>query len=262
MTDGLARESASAFAGRLRARFADAAVDVAQPRGEVGLTLVGDWHDACRVLRDEFGFESLVDVCGMDYLGHGDDEWDTDVSSEGFSRGVEGRNVGRFKFGEAPSRQLPDPQGEGPMPAPRHRFAAVAQLLSLRHNRRVRVTCFALDDHLPVVSSLTDLWSGANWFEREAFDLFGIVFRGHPDLRRILTDYGFVGHPFRKDFPLIGNVEVRYDAERKRVVYEPVTSVEPRVNVPRVVRDDARYDTAIGEQRARQEQARNAEAGK
>ena len=98
-----------------------------------------------------------------------------------------------------------------------------------------------------MVASVTDIWPGANWFEREAFDLFGILFEGHPDLRRILTDYGFVGHPFRKDFPLIGNVEVRYDAEKKRVIYEPVTSVEPRVCVPRVIRDDARYATAAGE---------------
>jgi NADH-quinone oxidoreductase subunit C len=102
---------------------------------------------------------------------------------------------------------------------------------------------------LPIVASVTDLWPGANWFEREAFDLFGIIFSGHPDLRRILTDYGFVGHPFRKDFPLIGNVEVRYDAEKKRVIYEPVTSVEPRVLVPRVIRDDARYATSAGEDR-------------
>ena len=262
MTDRADREPASAFAERLRARFPDATVEVAQPRGEVGITTPGDWLEACRVLRDEFGFELLIDVCGVDYLGLGDDEWDTDVSNEGFSRGVEGRNVGRFKFGEAPSRQLPEPQGEGPMPQPRRRFAAVAQLLSLRHNRRVRVTCFGPDDDLPVVSSLTGLWPVANWFEREAFDMFGIVFRGHPDRRRILTDYGFVGHPFRKDFPLIGNVEVRYDAERRRVVYEPVTSVEPRVNVPRVVRDDARYQTAVGEQRARREQAGKAEGAK
>ena len=262
MTDRADREPASAFAERLRARFPDATVEVAQPRGEVGITTPGDWLEACRVLRDEFGFELLIDVCGVDYLGLGDDEWDTDVSNEGFSRGVAGHNVGRFKFGEAPSWQLPEPQGEGPLPQPRRRFAAVAQLLSLRHNRRVRVTCFGPDDDLPVVSSLTGLWPVANWFEREAFDMFGIVFRGHPDLRRILTDYGFVGHPFRKDFPLIGNVEVRYDAERRRVVYEPVTSVEPRVNVPRVVRDDARYQTAVGEQRARREQAGKAEGAK
>ena len=134
-----------------------------------------------------------------------------------------------------------------PVQAPQHRFAAVVHLLSYANNRRLRVRCFAPDDALPVVPSVTGLWPGANWFEREAFDLYGIVFEGHPDLRRILTDYGFVGHPFRKDFPLIGNVEVRYDEERRRVVYEPVTSVEPRVGVPRVIREDARYETAAGE---------------
>jgi len=113
------------------------------------------------------------------------------------------------------------------------------------------VTVYPEDDAMPVVDSLVPVWEGVNWFEREAFDLFGIVYAGHPDLRRLMTDYGFVGHPFRKDFPLIGNVEVRYDAEKKRVVYEPVTSVEPRVGVPRVIRDDARYLTAAGESRAR-----------
>ncbi|HVQ33815.1 MAG TPA: NADH-quinone oxidoreductase subunit C, partial [Lysobacter sp.] len=129
------------------------------------------------------------------------------------------------------------------------RYAVVVHLLSMQRNQRVRVRCFATDDAMPVVRSVVDLWTGANWFEREAFDLYGILFEGHPDLRRILTDYGFVGHPFRKDFPLIGNVEVRYDNERQRVVYEPVTSVEPRVLVPRVIRDDARYGTAQGEAR-------------
>jgi len=242
------RETASAFADRLRARFEGAEVDVAMPRGEVGIVFPPHaWHDGCRALRDEFGFEMLADLCGIDYLGYGSDEWDTEVSSEGFSRGVEGRGPGRFKYGERPSRQVAQPESTEITPIPQRRFAAVAQLLSVEHNRRVRVTCFAADDDLPIVASVTDLWPGANWFEREAFDLFGIVFQGHPDLRRILTDYGFVGHPFRKDFPLIGNVEVRYDAEKQRVVYEPVTSVEPRVGVPRVIRDDARYATAIGE---------------
>ena len=249
-------ETASAFVERLRARFPAAEVSVAAPRGEVGIVLdAGEFHAACAALRDEFGFEQLIDVAGVDYLGYGSDEWDTDVSSEGFSRGVEGRNVGRFGFGETPSRQLPEPDGEGAIPLPPRRFAAVLQLLSVADNRRLRVRVFAPDDGLPVVPSVVDLWPVANWFEREAFDLFGIVFEGHPDLRRILTDYGFVGHPFRKDFPLIGNVEVRYDAEKKRVVYEPVTSVEPRVNVPRVVRDDARYATAAGEQAAREAEA-------
>jgi len=242
-------ETATAFAERLRARFPDADVTVALPRGEVGITTRGDWLETCRALRDEFGFEQLIDLCGVDYLGYGCDEWDTDVLSEGFSRGVEGRNVGRFRWGERPSQQTP--RGEGEIRAPERRFAAVAQLLSVQHNRRLRVTCFAPDDDLPVVSSLTGIWPVANWFEREAFDLFGIVFTGHPDLRRILTDYGFVGHPFRKDFPLIGNVEVRYDPGKQRVVYEPVTSVEPRVNVPRVIRNDARYATAAGERNER-----------
>jgi NADH-quinone oxidoreductase subunit C len=243
-------EPAAAFAERLRARFPDAEVAVTEPRGEVGIVFdAASHHDACRALRDEFGFEQLIDVAGVDYLGYGSAEWDTNVSSEGFSRGVEGRNVGRFRFGEQPSRMLSEPDGEGAMPIPQRRFAAVLQLLSVQHNRRLRVRCFAPDDDLPVVPSVVDLWPVANWFEREAFDLLGIVFQGHPDLRRILTDYGFVGHPFRKDFPLIGNVEVRYDAEKKRVVYEPVTSVEPRVLVPRVVRDDARYATAAGEER-------------
>jgi NADH-quinone oxidoreductase subunit C len=156
-----------------------------------------------------------------------------------------------------PRPPAPRRVGAAAIPLPQRRFAAVLQLLSVANNRRLRVRTFAPDDALPVVPSVVDLWPVANWFEREAFDLFGIVFQGHPDLRRILTDYGFVGHPFRKDFPLIGNVEVRYDAEKKRVVYEPVTSVEPRVNVPRVIRDDARYATAAGEQ-----MSRKAEAGK
>lgn len=241
-------ETATAFAERLRARFADAKVDVALPRGEVTIEVPADgWLAAAQALRDEFGFEQCVDVCGVDYLGYGSDEWDTDVSSEGFSRGVEGRNVGRFKFGETPSQQVPEPQGESAMPLPKQRFAAVAHLLSLQHNRRLRLRAFCDNDDLPVVDSLHGVWVGVDWFEREAFDLVGIIFRGHPDLRRILTDYGFVGHPFRKDFPLIGNVEVRYDAEKQRVIYEPVTSVEPRVGVPRVIRDDARYQTAAGE---------------
>jgi len=245
------RESAAAFAERLLARFPGCAVHVAQPRGETILVTQGDWHPVCLALRDEFGFESLIDVAGIDYLSYGTDEWDTETSSQGFSRGVEGRGPGRFKYGERPSQQLAEPDGIGAIPVPEQRFAATAQLLSVQHNRRLSVRCFAADDDLPQMSSLTDIWPGANWFEREAFDLYGIIFAGHPDLRRILTDYGFVGHPFRKDFPLIGNVEVRYDADKKRVVYEPVTSVEPRVGVPRVVRDDARYETAAGEREAR-----------
>ena len=135
--------------------------------------------------------------------------------------------------------------------AARNRLPPWHDEVRLANGREILIRPIRPDDALPVVDSLCDVWPGVNWFEREAFDLFGIVFPGHPDLRRLLTDYGFIGHPFRKDFPLIGNVEVRYDAEKKRVVYEPVTSVEPRVNVPRVIRDDARYLTAAAEQMAR-----------
>jgi len=117
------------------------------------------------------------------------------------------------------------------------RFCVVLHLLSVRQNHRLRVKVFAPDDELPVVASVNDIWSAANWFEREAFDLFGIVFEGHSDLRRILTDYGFIGHPFRKDFPVFGHVEMRYDPERQRVIYQPVT-IEPREIVPRVIRED------------------------
>lgn len=237
-------ESLVAFIDRLRARFTDGLVSVAEPRGEVGLDVEpGQWLATALALRDEFGFEQLTDVSGVDYLSYGSDEWNTDPSSEGFSRGVEGKGPGRFVWGESTN---------GAADAPERRFAAVAHLLSLQHNRRLRLRTFAADDGMPVVASLTSVWAGANWFEREAFDLFGIVFEGHPDLRRILTDYGFIGHPFRKDFPLIGNVEVRYDAEKKRVIYEPV-SIEPRVLVPRVIRDDSRYQTAAGESAARRE---------
>jgi len=180
-----------------------------------------------------------MDVCGVDYLSYGSVEWDTtDVSSQGFSRGVEGKGAGRFNWSERPH--------------PGHvakRFAVVAHLMSLEHNQRVRLRAFCADDDLPSMPSLVDVWTGVNWFEREAFDLYGILFEGHPDLRRILTDYGFVGHAFRKDFPLIGNVEVRYDPEKRRVVYEPV-SIEPRVLVPRTIRDDSRYEQARAEREA------------
>ena len=117
------------------------------------------------------------------------------------------------------------------------RYAVVYHLLSLQHNVRLRVKIFAIDDAFPIVSSIVDVWPSANWYEREAFDLYGIVFEGHPDLRRLLTDYGFIGHPFRKDFPLSGNVEMRYDPDQKRVVYQPV-SIEPREVVPRIVREE------------------------
>ena len=164
-------------------------------------TIVVDAADLPRtmtMLRDheDTRFETLMDVCGVDYLQYADE-----------------------------------------IRAPGQRFAAVYHLLSLAHNRRLRVRTFATDDDFPVLPSMFDTWASANWFEREAFDLYGIVFEGHPDLRRILTDYGFIGHPFRKDFPLEGNVEMRYDPEQKRVIYQPVT-IEPRELIPRVIRED------------------------
>jgi len=229
------------LAQRISDRFGDRIVSVVE---EFGQTTVGvlpeNWLALAQSLRDEdeFHFEQLIDVCGVDYLSYGQVEWDTkDVSAQGFSRGVEGHGPGRFRWSDRPM------VGAGG----HKRFAVVAHLLSVRNNTRLRLRCHAQDDALPVVPSLTNIWPGGNWFEREAFDLFGIIFEGHPDLRRILTDYGFVGHPFRKDFPLIGNVEVRYDQAQQRVIYEPVTSVEPRVTVPRVVRDDSRYDQSSAE---------------
>lgn len=235
-------EATASLAERLAAHFQQRASRIVEAAGQVTLE-VGhqDWLDVALALRDQFGFEQLVDLCGVDYMGYGVGEWDvSEVSSEGFSRGVEGLGPGRFRWEDRPeSAHHP------------RRFAVVAQLLSIRHNQRLRIRCHAPDDELPLVASLTPVWPGVNWFEREAFDLFGIVFEGHPDLRRILTDYGFIGHPFRKDFPLIGNVEVRYDPDKGRVVYEPVTSVEPRVGVPRVLREDARFQTAQGEQAQR-----------
>ena len=236
-------EHTTSLPERLKARFGERALSIFDgPDGNGGVTLdvnAADWLEVARALRDEpdFRFEMLIDVCGVDYLGFGEDEWDTsDVSSEGFSRGVEGLGPGRFRWENRPA-------GKGP----EKRFAAVAHLLSVANNRRLRLRCFAADNNLPIVPSLVSLYPVADWFEREAFDLYGIVFEGHPDLRRILTDYGFVGHPFRKDFPLIGNVEVRYDPEKQRVVYEPV-SIDPRVGVPRVIREDSRWQQSAAEQ--------------
>ena len=166
--------------------------------GEITITIrAADHLEVCRRLRDDeaLGFDTLIDLCGVDYLNFGEGNW----------------------------------SGQ--------RFAAVSHLLSVTRNWRLRVRTFCADDDFPVVPSLIDVWPAVGWYEREAFDLFGIVFDGHPDLRRILTDYGFVGHPFRKDFPVSGYVEMRYDPEQKRVVYQPVT-IEPRENVPRVIREE------------------------
>ncbi len=191
----------------------------------------GDLLEVARTLRDApaLRFDMLVDLCGVDFLDYGRAEWETQrATGTGFSRGV--------------SRVGPRPVVSGPPPG--RRFAVVYQLLSVALNQRVRLRTYCQDDEEPMIVSVCDVWPAANWFEREAFDLFGILFSGHPDLRRILTDYGFMGHPFRKDFPLIGHVEVRYDPQKQRVVYEPV-SIEPRVLVPKVIRHDNRYEPAL-----------------
>ena len=182
----------------LRQAFGDSLKSLVVAIGELTLVVSStDYLTVAHALHDrpEFGFEELLDLCGVDYQGYGDGAWN------------------------------------GP------RFAAVSHLLSMSNNWRLRLRVFASDDDFPVLPSLTQVWSSANWYEREAFDLFGIVFEGHDDLRRILTDYGFVGHPFRKDFPVTGNVEMRYDPEQKRVIYQPVT-IEPREIVPRVIREE------------------------
>lgn len=221
---------------KLQTRFGEALRECKLDRNEITIEIPSDQAIACfTALRDEseFAFEQVMDICGVDYSAYGDVEWATDESSSsGFSRGVEAKAPGRSLMAIQ--------QVAGKAFAGKGRFAVVYQLLSVSLNHRVRVRIFAVDDELPVVPSVVGLWTAANWFEREVFDLFGIVFEGHPDLRRILTDYGFIGYPFRKDFPLIGNVEMRYDPERRRVVYEPV-SIEPRVLVPRVIRKDNRY---------------------
>jgi NADH-quinone oxidoreductase subunit C len=185
------------LAAALHAALGDMLESVTVALGEVTVVVpVLRLGSAMRALRDrpELRFESLIDLCGVDYSTYGDGAW-----------------TGR-------------------------RFAVVCHLLSLSHNHRLRVRVFAADDDFPVVPSIVDVWPSANWFEREAFDLYGIVFDGHPDLRRLLTDYGFVGHPFRKDFPLSGYVEMRYDPEQKRVIYQPVT-IEPREITPRIIRE-------------------------
>jgi NADH-quinone oxidoreductase subunit C len=172
-----------------------------QALGETTLTVAAsDYLAVMQTLRDDpsLSFEQLVDLCGMDYSA--------------------------YREGDSPLAQGP-------------RFAAVSHLLSLTHNCRVRVRVFAPNDDMPIVASVNPIWSSANWFEREAFDLYGIVFEGHEDLRRLLTDYGFIGHPFRKDFPVSGHVEMRYDPEQKRVIYQPV-SIEPREITPRIIRED------------------------
>jgi len=209
-----------ATAEALASRIGERAARLAALPGEIAIEVApADLVAVCKELRDAPGlcFEQLVDLSGIDFLDFGRAEWATnEATSTGFSRGVE-----RAPRGEAPA-------AEG-------RFAVSYQLLSVSRNTRLRLRCRCAAGEPPLLDSVTGVWASADWYEREVFDLYGILFRGHPDLRRILTDYGFIGHPFRKDFPLSGHVEVRYDPSRGRVVNEPVNIV-PRVTVPKVIR--------------------------
>ncbi len=198
-----------ALKGTIAAVLGDKAKKISVKLDEVTVVVaVADYLSVATVLRDSPGcnFEILIDLCGVDYSEYKQD-------GDGL-------------------RGAPALGGVGG-----GRYAIVSHLLSVSLNQRVRLKVFAEDDDVPVVPSLIDIWSSVSWFEREAFDLFGIVFDGHNDLRRILTDYGFIGHPFRKDFPTTGHVEMRYDAEKKRVIYQPVT-IEPREITPRIIRED------------------------
>lgn len=214
-----------ALAASLAERYASKGCVITSALGEVTLVLPREHLlSIATELRDDeaFLFEELIDACGVDYAGYGESEWMTqEASASGFSRGVDRHAIDVSTRGD------------------NDRFAVVYHLLSVAHNQRLRLRVF-VDATQPIIDSVVGIWRGADWFEREAFDLYGIMFSGHPDLRRILTDYGFVGHPFRKDFPLEGTVQMRYDAEQGRVVYEPV-SLDPRVLVPKVIREDNRF---------------------
>ena len=187
--------------------------------GELTLDIKADGlKPVMTALRDDFQFEELIDIVGIDYGTYGEAEWQTDeATGTGFSRGVDRSVVQKV------------------IPAEK-RFACAYLLLSMTHNLRIRVKVY-LDATDPFVDSVVDIYPAANWYEREAFDMYGILFDGHPDLRRILTDYGFIGYPFRKDFPISGHVEMRYDVDAERVVYEPV-EIEPRTLVARVIRHE------------------------
>ena len=208
---------------KLESKLAEVLLDCEYVGGEVTIHIAPEHLvPTCKLLREDFDFEQLMDLCGVDYSTYGGSAWETkSATDKGFSRAV-----------DTMSREEPEDDG--------FRYAVVYHILSLKHNMRLRVKV-RLDAGQPMIDSVTSLWESANWYEREAFDLFGILFDGHQDLRRILTDYGFIGHPFRKDFPLIGNVEMRYDADKKRVVYEPV-SIQERTLVPRVIRGDNRHE--------------------
>jgi NADH-quinone oxidoreductase subunit C len=233
---------AETLAATLQSALGDRITGVSTVLGEVTVVVKPEsLLPAMTSLRDDAGlkFEQLVDLCGVDYGAYGEVAWTGTPLSEGGAGAPLGgpapetdrspaidEHAPKSVEGRAREREL-IPSGA--------RFAVVYHLLSVTLNQRVRVRAFCPDSQLPVVDSVIGVWPAANWFEREAFDLYGIVFSGHPDLRRILTDYGFIGHPFRKDFPLSGTVEMRYDPDQQRVIYQPVT-IEPREITPRIVR--------------------------
>jgi NADH-quinone oxidoreductase subunit C len=216
------KERVAALGLKVEAQLKDSVRRVPSPAEEVAYEVdAANLLTVCHTLRDapELKFEMLMDLAGVDYLHYGRDEWQTQSATRsGFSRG-------RVARADKPDVNMPG------------RFGVTYNLLSITNNQRLRLRVKCPDTQDPVVDSVIDVWAGANWFEREAFDLFGILFRGHPDLRRLLTDYGFIGHPFRKDFPISGFVEMRYDAERGRVIYQPVT-IEPREITPRIIREE------------------------
>lgn len=231
----------------LQSALGDKLVSATTALGEVTVVVKAEHLLAAgAILRDapELAFEQLVDLCGVDYQDYrkvsaADDSGEIDIAvPEGGALPQEGAAPAVDGMSLQPAGVV-SPVGGLVIGG---RFAVVYHLLSIAHNWRVRLRVFAPDDGFPVVASVLDLWASANWYEREAFDLYGIMFTGHPDLRRLLTDYGFIGHPFRKDFPLSGNVEMRYDPEQQRVIYQPVT-IEPRVITPRIVREENYADS-------------------
>lgn len=187
---------------------------ISEAFGEITLTVNSeDIIATLGKLKNDFKFEILIDLCAVDYLTFGESDWDGNASSSGYGRGRVSQKSNKQK---------------------KNRFAVVYHLLSISENQRLRVKAI-LNDNKQIIESVINIWNSANWYEREAFDMFGILFENHDDLRRILTDYGFIGHPLRKDFPMIGEVEMRYDEKLKRVMYEPV-SIKPNINVPKVIR--------------------------
>ncbi|MAZ79160.1 MAG: NADH-quinone oxidoreductase subunit C [Gammaproteobacteria bacterium] len=185
---------------------------------------------------EKLKFEILIDIIAVDYSDYGISEWNAqNANNKGYSRGIKKDSSGRYTYETAKKNHN----------QPKKRFAAIYNLLSISSNLRLNVKFYCNEDDVPSLPTVTSIWSSADWYEREAYDLLGIVFTDHPDLRRLLTDYGFIGHPLRKDFPLIGNVEVNYDLDKERVVYQPVT-IKPRVLIPKVIRGNGKKEESNG----------------